>query len=544
VNETLEYLKTFAQFPVALRRFARHRLTLDEAKRIVGERMERREETFLQIVARGIYEHPSSPYLALLRMAGCELGDLRDTIRRKGLEETLRALREVGVYVTFEEFKGRKPIVRYGQEITVTPRDFDNPSARRHFAFRTGGSTGAASNVAVDLDHIAERAPHDILTLSAHSLCGAPSAMWRGILPDSTLGALLRRACIGHLPERWFSPIDWCDSRHWLKYGAATLYIILWMRLFGLRVPLPEIARVEQALVVARWIVEMLKTHGQCLLYTVVSRAVRVCLAAQEAGLDLTGAAIKGGGEPPTRAKVQQMERAGVRYISNYAMAEAGSIASGCAQPSDGSDVHVFKDAYTLFTHPHEIEGAGITVPAFNLTTLLPTAPKLMLNVQMDDYGIIEERHCGCELETYGYTTHLRQIRSYSKLTGEGVTLIGTEMVRILEEVLPARFGGSPLDYQMVEAEDGRGLTRLQLLISPRVQIVDESMVIEVMLEALRQSSPMADAARTVWQQAETIQVNRTEPIWTGRGKLMPLQIQRRPANPPVRKEPNRCDEA
>ena len=45
--------------------------------------------------------------------------------------------------------------------------------------------------------------------------------------------------------------------------------------------------------------------------------------------------------------------------------------------------------------------------------------------------------------EGYGFTTHLREVRSYSKLTGEGVTLIGDEMIHLLEHVLPARFGGS-----------------------------------------------------------------------------------------------------
>jgi hypothetical protein len=540
VNETLEYLKTFAQFPLALQRFARHTLTLDEAKRIVRQRMEHREENFLRIVARSIYGHPPSPYLSLLKMAGCKLGDLREMVKRKGLEETLRALREEGVYVTFEEFKGRKPIVRNGKEIRVTPWDFDNPFARRHFAFQTGGSTGAASNVAVDVDQIAARAPYKLLTLAAHGTLSAPSAIWRGILPDSTLGSMLWREYTGRLPERWFSQIGWRESKHWLKYGLATWYIIFWMRLFGIRVPLPKIVKVDQALVVARWVAETLKTHGRCRLHTNVSRAVRVCLAAQEAGLDLAGATIKGGGEPPTPAKVRQMERAGVHYISSYGMVEAGSIASGCARPLDGSDVHVFTDAYALFAYPHTVEGSGITVPAFNLTTLLPSAPKLMLNAQMDDYGLIEERHCGCELESYGYTTHLRQIRSYSKLTGEGVTLIGTEMLRILEEVLPARFGGSPLDYQIMEQEDDQGFTHLYLVISPRVEIADEATVIEVMLNALRQSSPMADAARMVWQQAQTVQVKRMEPVWTGRGKLMPLHIQRRSFDPPLGKEGNR----
>jgi hypothetical protein len=166
-------------------------------------------------------------------------------------------------------------------------------------------------------------------------------------------------------------------------------------------------------------------------------------------------------------------------------------------------------------------------VPAFNLTTLLPSAPKVLLNVQMDDYGIVEERHCGCELDTYGYTTHLHEIRSYSKLVGEGATLIGNEMQRILEEDLPARFGGTPLDYQMMEDEDEQGFTRLYVLVSPRVEIADEQQVIDAILDALRASSSMADAARTIWQQMQTIQVRRAEPIWTARAKLMPLHIQR-----------------
>jgi hypothetical protein len=489
--------------------------------------MEGRRERFLNMLARSVYDYPASPYLRLLEAAGCELGDLRQMSKQRGLEGTLRALREAGVYVTFEEFKGRKPIMRNGTEILVTPRDFDNPFVERHFALETGASTGVAAKVYVDLEQMAARAPAQMLTLAAHGVLGVPTAEWGGILPHGKVGAMLRRAYIGQLPEVWFSPIGWRDSRYWVKYGAATCYLVLWMRLLGLRVPLPEVVRVDQALVIARWMGEVLESNERCLLNAQVSRGVRVCLAAQEAGIDLSGAAIKGGGEPATRAKVRQMERAGARYISNYGMTEAGSIASGCARPIDGSDVHLFKDAYALIAYPHTVDGTGLTVPAFNLTTLLPTAPKLMLNVQIDDYGIIEERQCGCDLDSYGYTTHLRQIRSYSKLTGEGVTLVGTEMEHILQEVLPSRFGGSPLDYQVMEREDELGFTRLYLVISPRVAIADESTVIEVLLNALGRSSPPADAARAVWEQAQTIQVKRMDPIWTGRAKLMPLHTER-----------------
>jgi len=540
VTETLEYLKMFARFPLALRRFLRHRLTVHDAIRIVRERMEHREERFLNTLERRIYGYPGSPYLRLLEAAGCELGDVKELVKRRGLEGALQALRDAEVYVTFEEFKGRRPILRSGTEIEVTPRDFDNPSIQRHFLLETGGSTGVAAKVYVDLDQMAARAPSQMLTLAAHGIMGAPTAEWGGMLPHGKVGAMLRRAYIGQVPERWFSPIGWLDSRYWMKYGAATCYFVLWMRLLGLPVPLPEIVRVDQAVVIARWIGEVLETHERCLLNTQVSRGVRVCLAAREAGIDLKGAAIKGGGEPATAAKVRQMEEAGARYISNYGMTEAGSIGSGCAHPLDGSDVHLFKDAYALVTSVHTVDGTELTVPAFNLTTLLPTAPKVMLNVEVGDYGIVEERHCGCQLESYGYTTHLRQVRSYSKLTGEGATLLGTEMEHILQDVLPSRFGGSPLDYQIIEREDEQGFTRIYLAISPGVAIVDESTVIEVMLNALGRSSPPADAARAMWQQAHTIQVKRMDPLWTGRGKLMSLHTEPHGLSPSPGKERNR----
>ena len=274
-----------------------------------------------------------------------------------------------------------------------------------------------------------------------------------------------------------------------------------------------------------------LDTRGRCLLYANVSQAVRVCIAAQEQGFDLTGAAIRLSSEPLTPAKAERMRRVGIRTVASYGSIETVAIGLGCSQPAHVDEVHLAMDAYALIDYPYCVPGLGITVPAFNLTGLLDSAPKVMLNYQSDDYGVVEERACGCGLETYGYTTHLHQIRSYSKLVGEGVTLIGNEMVRILEEVLPTRFGGTPLDYQMTEQEDAQGLTRLVLLISPRIEIRAETEVIQTILEALSRSSPIAATVRPVWQQAQTLQVQRREPVATARGKLLPLHIQRNSQN-------------
>ena len=70
--------------------------------------------------------------------------------------------------------------------------------------------------------------------------------------------------------------------------------------------------------------------------------------------------------------------------------------------------------------------------------------------------------------------------------------------------------------------------------MSPKVKIKDEEEVIKVVFETLGRSSVAGELARAMWNQAETLMVKRREPIWTERGKLMPLHLSQRskPANP------------
>ena len=525
MNETLEYLQTFARFPFVLRKFLQHQLTLDEAKQIVRERLDRREENFLRIIETSVYAHPRSPYLPLLKMAGCEMGDLRALVKHQGLENALRQLRAAGVYITFEEFKGRKPIVRNNLNFTVTPRDFDNPFARDDFSSTSSGSTGLALTVGVDLDHLAALSINELVTCEAWNVMDTPTVIWRGILPDATLKMVLQTARFGKYVNRWFSHIGLRDSKQWLKYGLATYYIVAWIKALGISVPFPEYAPVDHADMVLKAIVSLRNRYQHVLVRTSVSRGVRICNEAERAGISLNGVTIRGVGEPATSAKISAIERVQARFLNNYSLTEAGALGNGCAHANTPGDVHLFTDGFALITWPYRIDGFDTTVPAFNLTTLLPTAPKILLNLQMDDYGTLEQYPCNCLLGKIGYTTHLKDIRSYSKLVGEGVTLIGNELITIIEQVLPAQFGGTLFDYQFVEQEDEHGLTRLFLIVHPRLGIIDEQAIVQVVLNALRNSSPMADASRTVWQQTQTIQIKRQEPKWTERGKFMPLHL-------------------
>jgi hypothetical protein len=132
-------------------------------------------------------------------------------------------------------------------------------------------------------------------------------------------------------------------------------------------------------------------------------------------------------------------------------------------------------------------------------------------------------------------------IRSYEKLTGEGVTFVDTDFLRIIEKELPSKFGGRSTDYQLVEQEDGHGLSRLLLLVSPRLGELDEEGIVGEFLESLMHSedSPesWAQSGSVMWNQAGVVQVERRNPIPTVSGKLLPFHVAKPPAKASARKE-------
>lgn len=535
--KALQQFRMYARFGAGLPGFLRNTISLADAQAIVRRGIEQREENFLRLMDRGVLRNSGSPYAKLLRLAQCEFGDLEGMVRRRGLQPALRSLRDAGVYVTFEELKGREPIVRQGKTFEVATSDFANPLLSRAYQSDSGGSTGAGIRVDQDLDHLAIQAAHFMLAFSAHNVLDVPHGIWRGVLPDgSGINNVLRCSRFGRVPAKWFSPTRLTDPKPPLRFAMATYGTVLIGRTFGVPLPWPESVPIEQAAVVARWAAETARKHGGCVVSAPVSRALRVSIAAQDSGLDLSGVTFVIAGEPPTPAKVAGIHASGARCFTTYGFTEAGRVAMGCTHPVSGNDLHVLRDAFEVFPVPHTVPGTDTVVDALNITSLLLTSPLILLNAELDDYGVVETRSCGCALEALGYDLHVRDIHSYRKLTGEGVTLVGGEMIDVIERVLPARFGGSPLDYQLMEEEDEHGFTRLSLLVSPRVRIEDESQVIPAVLEQLQRSSVMAASAKGIWAQAGTLRLKRMDPVWTGRGKLLPLHLIRRnkPADGPI----------
>ena len=526
-------LRMYSRFVAGLRPFLRSTIKLEGARAQVVAALAGRSESFLRLVERGVLARPQSAYGRLFAHAGCELEDVRGLVRNDGLEAALGRLREAGVFVTFEEFKGYQPIVRGSTTIHARPRDFDNPLLSRSYGAQSSGSTGAGTRVWLDLDHLATQAAHLLLALDAHGLAGAPVALWRGILPSAAgVNTLLRSARGGMMPERWFTPVVGRDFGA-PRYRVATKCLLALARAHRRRVPWPEPVRLDQAHVVARWARAAVDRHGRAVVNATTSQSVRVSAAARAAGLDLQGVSFVLGGEPVTPAKAKEIRAAGARIVPAYHFVEAGAVGMGCARPADDSDVHLLSDVVAVVQRPRHLPEADVTVGALSFTSLLPTAPKILINTESDDFAVLEERACGCPLGALGYRLHARQIFSFRKLTGEGVTLVGSEMVRILEEVLPARCGGSAIDYQLLEEEQPDGLTRLVILVSPRVELADEARVIETVLGGLRGRPGGAAVAGAIWRQAGTLTVRRAEPRLTPRGKLLPLHVSRRHGGAP-----------
>jgi hypothetical protein len=517
------------RFAWGLKGFLREPITLEQSRQIISQRLQNREQNLLIMVKRAIYDNAASPYLKLLELAGCEYGDFEGMVRSDGIESTLHKLREAGVYISIEEFKGKKEVVRSGKVFKFKESDFDNPFLDRNIEASSGASRSPGTRVKMNFSRYYHIATHAMITSDAHGILGSPVLVWMPILPSvAGLPTMLRSIKMGNPPLRWFSQVEARTIKPSLTKRLATYYTVYAGRLFGATFARPEYVSLEQAHKVADCMAEVLKKGQGCVLWTPPSSAVRVCQAAGEGQLDLSGATFGVAGEPLTEAKMKEIRAVGAKAINMYASAEVGTVGFGCAgQTAASDDIHLIKDFHAVIQHRRETPLASASVNAFLFTSLLSKASKMLLNVESGDHGVIETRQCGCKVEELGLTDHMYNIRSFDKLTGEGMSFVGTDLLRIIEEVLPAKFGGASTDYQMVEDEDEGGRTRLSILASPEVGEIDEGELVHTILAELGKGKDTQRMMAEVWSQAEMLRVKRLRPLVTAAGKLLPLHIQK-----------------
>jgi hypothetical protein len=523
------------RFAAGLAGYLRRPIGVEAARSEIAERMASREESFLDLARRAIYDNPGSPYRRLLIHAGIELADLTRMTRELGLKETLGRLYDAGVYVSFEELRGRKPICRGDLEFTVKVSDFDNPLLTAFVAAHTSGSRSQGTRVYVDLERLASEAAQLACLFDAHGVFGRPLAVWHPQPPAAVgMNEMLRCSRIGMRPEVWFSQDHFhLDAGGWR--GAIYLaYATVISNLVRKPFPWPRFVPQQRAVAVAEWLAAS-KRHGRpAILDCSASGATRVCLAAAERGLDIGGTAFMVGGEPITPAKIEIMRTAGIIILDRYNMMEAGVVAIGCAASSQPDDMHIVTEKLLAITRDKEVGSNGETVPALAYTTLLTNCAMVMLNAESGDYADLEERNCDCSLGRLGYSTHITGLRAYDKLTSEGITFMGSELFRLVEETLPTRFGGHATDYQVVEEEEN-GIPKVSIIASPRLGEIDEPAVVEAVLEGLKNYYTVGPLMAEQWRQAQTLRILRREPYATGRRKILPLHIRQAGGNAPRR---------
>jgi hypothetical protein len=203
--------------------------------------------------------------------------------------------------------------------------------------------------------------------------------------------------------------------------------------------------------------------------------------------------------------------------FARYAATETGLIAFGCSAPREVGEYHAALDGMAVIQATVDPEPAPLY-----LTSLWTTAPCVLLNVQLGDSGLADEYRCGCFFEHIGFAMHLRRVGSNRRATSEGMAVEDHVLIRLVEELLPAWFGGSPLDYQWIEEEDHTSLSRLYLRVDERVGAIDEEdLAGRVLAEIARTRA--GRTAGSVWSQAGTIRVVRQKFRLTSSGKHLPL---------------------
>jgi hypothetical protein len=515
----------YSRLVFELRGFFKNPISLEQSKLVISQRLQNRENNFLNLVQKGIYNNPRSPYLPLLENAGCLYEDLEELVTRDGLESTLQKLLKDGVYLSWEEFKGKREVVRGNKHFQFKEKDFDNPFLPHYYQVRSSGSRSAGTRTTFDLKHTLEKSYYRLPLMQAYGVRDYPLGIYFPILPSSAgLSSVLQSMKAGKSIAKWFSPVNERQVQALIRDRIALRYIIYGSRLWGDKIPWPEYVKIEDAVKIARWMAETKKKHGGCNLTCFVSLAVMICQAAIEHGLDIKGSHFILGGEALTQGKRQQISAAGATISSTYFITEIGWIGCSCPNIDSTDDIHLFNDSVACIQCRRKVDRNSLEVDAFVYTTLLASNPKILLNLESDDYGIYETKKCGCLFEQLGLNHHISNVRSFAKLTGRGMTIVGSDFVYILENVLPQKFGGAATDYQLVEEEDSRSQTRLTLIISPRVGNIDEKTVIDTILHELRNGIHGGKLASGLWSQAEALRIRRTNPI-SNSGKVMPLHL-------------------
>ncbi len=489
--------------------------------------LENRESIFLDTARRAVFDNPSNPYYEMFRLAGCAYTDLANAVQRDGLESALDQIRASGVYLTNDELKGKTAIVRDGREIEASSKSFRNLLTKGTVHQVSSGSRGNPFHSARSPEFMLHQEALDEVIVREFGLAERAHVMLRPTLP-SVLGltycAMIARK--GRRLEGWYS------SGASGLYAPATAALVMAARSSRCRIPFPTVLRENDYSKAASQVARLREGGVACVVMGPASPAVRLAAAALDARLDIRGTLFFMSGESLTDSKRAVVERAGGEAFARYGISELGVTGHACRQIKEGDCVHLFSNSLAAITYRRIAPLTDIAVDSLLFTALLPSAPLVLINFEVNDCGVLERANCDCEFSRIGFHWRIRDIFSFGKMTGHGMTLMGTDLVRLLEQVLPARLGGHPGDFQLIERE-GHAQTAVELRVSPRVRGSSPEKIRECFLDEIRLVYGGRLAGR-VWRHAEAVEVVLAEPFTTATGKVNPLHLlgQGRPQQP------------
>jgi hypothetical protein len=251
------------------------------------------------------------------------------------------------------------------------------------------------------------------------------------------------------------------------------------------------------------------------------SGAAMLAERALERGETLDGVHFLLGAEPVTRTRWEAIRGAGANPIATYGTSECGFIGAQFPGATEIDEVHVFRDAWAVVAVQLEVDDEQGSQILF--TGLRPAAPKVLINAGIGDSAIVESDSSGPPVERLGYDVRIHTIRSFGKITVWGATFAVTDLIEIIESTLLPRFGGTLMDYQLIEGEETNGRPSLTLRVAPSIGSLDETELLDVFLAAVaRRRSGYRFMAEEI-RSTGTLSVIREEPTITARGKVIPV---------------------
>jgi len=514
------------RFLSGLPRLLRYRVTSEEAHAALKDRFEHRQANFLALAKEAIYGFRESPYLKLLQLAGCEFGDLEALVQNEGVEGSLYHLYRKGVYLTVAEAKGRQPVVRGSAKFEVIPGALAKPGVATALVGESSGSRGSRTPVPIDLGLEKVRSTEMLLDFEARTGLDWVRAIWA--VPGAvSLRRVISYTLCGAQPDRWFSVVNASDAGIHSRYVWSIRALRLGGLLAGVHLPRPIHVPLRDPLPIAHWTSQILRSGRTPQLYTYPSCAVRLCQAARDASISLRGAQFIIGGEPTTASRLAVIERAGATAQVQYGSVETGTLGRGCMFRRAPDDLHLMHDKFAVI-QPLNVPAPDLPSQALLITSIfLPLAQLILFNVSLGDQAEVTHRSCGCPLEKLGWTTHIHTIRSFEKLTAGGMTFYHADLIRVLEEILPQKFGGGPTDYQLLEIETANSEPSVRLRVHPRLGPMDPAQVRQTFLDAIGAGSGVERVMMLVWRDAGLPIVEREAPRVTGGGKILHVHLDR-----------------